>query len=107
MASRYLSEKYCPLCSFVGPSVGILLGHLRTVHSSDPRFNVTCGLDGCTTTSKSFSALYSHIYRKHPNMIARRYTNGSTSIATELVVEYDSTQGFSSEIDSSELSGEY
>ena len=56
----------CPVCAtFEAPSLPFLLSHLRLVHSHDPRFSVTCGLDGCTYTSRSFSALYSHIYRKH------------------------------------------
>ena len=56
----------CPICAtFVAPSLPYLLSHLRLVHSHDPRFNVACGLDGCTYSARSFSALYSHIYRKH------------------------------------------
>ena len=56
----------CPVCAtFVAPSLPYLLSHLRLVHSHDPRFNVACGLDGCAYTARSFSALYSHIYRKH------------------------------------------
>ena len=55
-----------PICAtFVAPSLPYLLSHLRLVHSHDPRFNVACGLDGCTYSARSFSALYSHIYRKH------------------------------------------
>ena len=56
----------CPICAtFVAPSLPYLLSHLRLVHSHDPRFNVACGLNGCTYSARSFSALYSHIYRKH------------------------------------------
>ena len=32
---------------------------------NDPRFNVMCGLDGCSSTFRTFSAFYSHIYRRH------------------------------------------
>lgn len=42
------------------------------MHSSDANFSVTCGLHGCATTSKSFSALYTHIYRRHPHIIKKR-----------------------------------
>lgn len=64
-----LLSRRCPLCnSFEYPSIPLLLSHLRTVHSNDPRFHVTCGIDGCTVTLRSFSALYSHIYRHHPNV---------------------------------------
>ena len=64
MCSRFAGKK-CPMCSFEAATVRIVLSHLRIVHSHDPRFNVTCGVDGCTRTFRSFSALYSHIYRQH------------------------------------------
>ena len=67
-----VASKICPLCSFRTLSVPGVLSHLRCVHSHDPHFLVTCGLKGCATTSRSFSALYSHIYRKHPDVITRR-----------------------------------
>ena len=51
------------MCSFAAPSIATLLRHLRSVHSMDPHFHVTCGIDGCINTSKTFPALYSHIYR--------------------------------------------
>ena len=38
------------------------------MHASDPRFLVTCDIEGCTVSSKSFSSLYSHIYRRHSNV---------------------------------------
>lgn len=55
----------CPLCDFCALSIQLVLSHLRLVHSSDPNFNVMCGISGCCTTSVSFSALYQHIYKKH------------------------------------------
>ena len=68
-----VAQRVCPMCtSFESPSVSTVLSHLRTVHSNDPKFCVTCGLDGCATTSKSFSALYSHIYRRHPGIVKKR-----------------------------------
>ena len=63
---------FCPICTFQACSFTIILSHLRLVHSNDPNFSVICGLDGCATTSKSFSALYSHIYRHHPEVIKKR-----------------------------------
>lgn len=57
------------LCNFVSPTIPLLLSHLRSVHASDPQFHVVCGIGGCTVSSRSFSALYSHIlYRHHPNV---------------------------------------
>ena len=67
-----ISEKLCPLCNFKAATVSTILSHLRAFHYSDPRFLVSCGLSGCTTTLKSFSSLYSHIYRRHPSFIKKR-----------------------------------
>lgn len=72
IAMTTVAQKLCPLCTFEAPTVTIVLSHLRAVHSSDPHFRVTCGLDGCLTTSSSFSALYSHIYRHHPGIVKKR-----------------------------------
>ena len=63
-----LKNKACPMCSFGAPYNTTLLSHLRSVHSMDPHFHVMCGIDGCVNTSKTFPALYSHIYRHHPNV---------------------------------------
>ena len=56
----------CPMCHFKSPTMARNLSHLRLLHSSDPRFSVQCGIGGCAYTGRSFSALYSHIYRRHP-----------------------------------------
>ncbi len=76
--SRSVSQKLCPLCSFEAPSVQVILSHLRLVHSNDPQFLVSCGLNGCATTSKSFSSLYSHIYRHHNEVIFKRKESDSS-----------------------------
>ena len=74
-----VAQKRCPLCSFEAPAISYILSHLRTVHSSDPRFQATCGIGGCAVTSKTFSALYSHIYHRHPEIIKRRKDSEQTS----------------------------
>lgn len=75
--SSTLQQKQCPMCSFVCPSIALLLSHLRLVHSSDPRFLVCCGINSCTVTSKSFSSLYSHVYRHHPSECIRHRSHNS------------------------------
>ena len=63
----------CPLCNFTAVSLQKIISHIRTVHSNDPRFKITCGLEGCAaSTYKSFSALYSHLYRHHQWLIKKR-----------------------------------
>ena len=66
----------CPMCTFRAPSLAMNLSHLRLVHANEPRFVVQCGIGGCSYTAKSFSALYSHIYRKHSDsgVIQKRRT---------------------------------
>ena len=63
--SSKISEKKCPMCSFSAPTVKLVLSHLRSVHSSDPRFHVMCGIDGCARTYRKYSGLHSHLYRCH------------------------------------------
>lgn len=63
----------CPLCSdFHVQTYKLWLGHLRHVHNHDPDFHVTCGIGSCPATFKKFTTLYSHVYRKHRNMIEKR-----------------------------------
>lgn len=72
MSGVSVSQKLCPLYNFEAPSVQNVLSHLRLVHSNDPHFLVSCGINGCATTSKSFASLYSHIYRHHKALICKR-----------------------------------
>ena len=64
--SRGGGTSLCPMCHFQSPTIKLSLNHLRLVHGSDPRFSAQCGIDGCSYTGRTFSALYSHIYRTHP-----------------------------------------
>ena len=58
----------CPMCQFQSLTLALSLNHLRLVHGNDPCFSVRCGIGGCTYTGRSFSALYSHIYRRHSDV---------------------------------------
>lgn len=78
--SPALQQKMCPMCSFECPSIALLLSHLRLVHSNDPRFLVCCGINSCTVTSRSFSSLYTHVYRHHPDAAIRRQSANSSSV---------------------------
>ena len=74
----------CQLCAFEAPAISLVLSHLRTVHSSDPNFNVICGIGGCCTTFKTFNSLYQHIYRKHnvPGVVQPRKQKGSLPVSS-------------------------
>ena len=75
-----LSSYSCPLCEYIGRSIRLLLSHLRAIHSSDPHFYVCCGIDDCSYTTMSFSALYSHIYRRHSHVINKRQPRVNAAI---------------------------
>ena len=71
------------MCVFEAPSVALLLSHLRLLHSNDPRFLVRCGIEpGCSYTARTFSALYSHVYRKHKQagIISSRSSNTGSEV---------------------------
>ena len=76
--SMSIGSYKCPMCQFETPTMVLNLSHLRLLHSNDPRFSVQCGIDSCSYTGGSFSALYSHIYRHHPHcgIIEKRRKQG-------------------------------
>lgn len=55
----------CPLCQSLSPTLKLYISHLRLVHQTDPKFNITCGIGGCTKTFVTFPAYNSHVYRCH------------------------------------------
>ena len=69
-----MSEVFvCPLCKiFSASSCRLWLSHLGQVHKNDASFLVQCGYNGCAETKKSYSVLYSHVYRKHPELVRKR-----------------------------------
>ncbi len=67
MATEILS---CPLCvEFHAPTIQLLIPHIRLVHSNQPGFCVTCGLDGCQRTFRNMKTFTNHMYQFH--MISR------------------------------------
>ena len=92
----------CPMCMFEAPSVALLLSHLRLLHSNDPRFLVRCGIEtGCSYTARTFSALYSHVYRKHKQagIIRSRSSNNGLDILPS--TESNHTESFEQFFDQS------
>ena len=79
-SARNLASYHCPLCEHIGRSIPLVLSHIRAVHSHDPNFLVCCGIESCCYTAKTFSALYSHVYRRHSSIINRRT---STTLSTQ------------------------
>ena len=63
----------CPLChTFSTSAYRLWLSHLGQVHRNESSFRVMCGYHGCAETKSSYSSFYSHVYRKHPELIRKR-----------------------------------
>ena len=88
MESIYYRNE-CPIsdCDVCTPSVADLLSHLAAVHSSDPQFDVVCGIEGCCKRYSIFSSLKSHVYRHHRDHIIRHSDRSSTSRTTAVSAE--------------------
>lgn len=78
----------CSLCSspFYLPTYRLWLGHLRHVHAHDSDFYVVCGVDSCPSTFRKFTTLYSHVYRKHRQMLE---TRTKSAVDTQSSMEED------------------
>lgn len=57
----------CPLCSKQTFSLIKQIRHIGLYHQNEPKFEFTCGLNGC---GKTFSSYRSHIYRKHRDLLS-------------------------------------
>ncbi len=56
----------CPLCAdFSAPSLQLLLRHIGSVHASREGFKITCGVELCRTTFRSFKRFKAHLKSKH------------------------------------------
>ena len=60
----------CQMCAnntvpFQAPTRALVLNHYSSVHRHDPNFNVTCEVEACSATYKTFQGLKSHIRRHH------------------------------------------
>ena len=82
-----LASYHCSSCNHITHSARLLLSHLRTIHANDVNFFVICGIDDCSFAARSFSGLYSHVYRHHPQIICKRkaleYHSSSSMILSE------------------------
>ena len=90
MAALKDSDCRCPLCSYNATTIQSILSHIRAFHANDPNFCVPCGLDGCATSLRSFSALYSHVYRHHSEFIKKRgnYLSVDTGDSSQVASGY-------------------
>lgn len=56
----------CPLCAdFSAPSLQLLLRHIGQVHANCEGFKLTCGIDHCKSTFRSFKRFRAHLKSIH------------------------------------------
>ena len=55
----------CHMCGYYCPSLQLFVRHLRLVHSNDPGFMMSCGIDNCIEVYHCFASFNSHLYRNH------------------------------------------
>ena len=56
----------CPLCnSICAPSYPLAMKHLSRVHAHSSGLSITCGINGCLSSYKSYTGWQKHIKNKH------------------------------------------
>ena len=62
----------CIRCTYKCRQLLKLLNHYKFIHSSEPNFQIACGVDNCQSTYKVVDSLKRHLQRKHPHFYAGR-----------------------------------
>ncbi len=56
----------CTICyKFAAPKFESVLRHIGSVHSCEPSFHITCGIDGCPRTYRSYRSFRRHLRTNH------------------------------------------
>ena len=92
----------CNVCQqFASRTYPKLLRHIGTVHSFDPHFKLTCGLDGCPRTYTKYRSFQKHVTRHHKHVLSSQ-TRGS--ITTNVMPNTEAEKSF---FDSYEYTAEW
>ena len=60
----------CSICnSFGAQDYASVIRHIGSVHAWEPRFRVTCGIEGCVRTYTSYRRYREHIIHKHGELL--------------------------------------
>lgn len=60
----------CPICESRSPTLSLWLSHLRLVHHSESRVELSCPADSCNAVYSKVNSLCSHMYRTHRDMVS-------------------------------------
>ena len=96
--SNMESRFNCSIChSFASLDYASVVRHIGFVHAWEPRFRVTCGIEGCIRTYTSYRCYRAHIVNKHNELISDESVNTEESFlqnsdheATHSIEEMDS-----------------
>ena len=60
----------CSICnSFGAQDYASVIRHIGSVHAWEPRFRITCGIEGCVRTYTSYRCYREHIIHKHGELV--------------------------------------
>jgi len=60
----------CSICdSFASLNYSAVVRHIGSVHAWEPRFKITCGIEGCIRTYTSYRRYREHITNKHGDLL--------------------------------------
>ena len=60
----------CPLCeTFAAPNLKGVVRHVGLVHSHEPGFRLTGGVEGCTRSYTKFNSYKKHMYVKYAELM--------------------------------------
>ena len=57
------------MCNAFLDNFSLLISHFKRVHREDPNFFVSCGINGCGKTYKTFYGYRSHLNRTHKELL--------------------------------------
>lgn len=69
--SRMALKYTCSVCyAFSAPNYQSVIRHIGSVHSWEPHFRITCGVDGCPRSYSSYRSFRKHIMDKHQEILS-------------------------------------
>ena len=70
----------CTICHrFASSTLKRVVRHIGSVHSFEPGFQITCGVNGCARTYTNFRSFQKHLTRQHQAAFEKNTTDDSTA----------------------------
>lgn len=84
------SQFTCSICkSFAAMDYVAVIRHIGSDHSWEPRFRVTCGIEGCMRVYKSYRCFREHIFNKHGDDVPMLLDDSNTLEEAPNVHDYN------------------